>query len=116
VLSSGRRLFLIGHFGYLGCVIACSLRVAFSAERTGELPAEPGVLVGECLVALEGGGEPGAQRGVGCPLACRDGASRLAVAGAAQPLDLVADVGLGVEAGPGDAGCGSDRGERYGPP
>jgi hypothetical protein len=43
-------------------------------------------------VALEGGGEPGAQRGFGRPLAGGDGAG--AVASAAKPLDLVADVGL----------------------
>jgi len=30
-------------------------------ERAGELAAEPGVFLGELLVALEAGGEPGAQ-------------------------------------------------------
>jgi hypothetical protein len=76
----------------------CSRRAAGSAEGVGELAAEPGVLVGELLVAAESGGEPGAQRRVGCPLARRDGTGG---AGAAcllpQPADLVADVGLGIE-------------------
>jgi len=71
----------------------------------GELAAEPGVLIGELLVAVEGGGEPGAQRRIGGPLACGDGAGG---AGAAcllpQPADLAADVGLGIEPGPGDSG------------
>jgi len=31
------------------------------AECAGELAAEPGILLGELLVAVEGGGEPGAQ-------------------------------------------------------
>jgi hypothetical protein len=31
------------------------------AESAGELAAEPGVVVGELLVAVEGRGEPGAQ-------------------------------------------------------
>jgi hypothetical protein len=35
--------------------------VPLVAECAGELAAEPGVLVGECLVALQCGGEPGAQ-------------------------------------------------------
>jgi hypothetical protein len=35
--------------------------MARSAECVGELAADPGVLVGECLVALQGGGEPGVQ-------------------------------------------------------
>ena len=52
------------------------------AECAGELAAEPGILVGELLVAVEGGGEPGAQRCVGGPLACGDGADG---AGAARP-------------------------------
>jgi hypothetical protein len=30
--------------------------MARSAECVGKLAAEPGVLVGECLVALQGGG------------------------------------------------------------
>jgi hypothetical protein len=34
---------------------------ALVAECAGEVAAEPGVLVGECLVALQGGAEPGAQ-------------------------------------------------------
>jgi hypothetical protein len=38
--------------------------MAFGTERVGELAAEPGILVGECLVGLQGSGEPGAQRGV----------------------------------------------------
>ena len=84
--------------------------MTLSAERVRELAAEPSVLVGECPVALQGRGEPGAQRGIGRPLACRDGAGGLVVAGAAQPLDLVADVGLGVEPGSGDAClCGRVR-------
>jgi hypothetical protein len=50
-------------------VITCGLRSGFVtgsgpggalvAEGAGELAAEPGVLVGERLVALQGGGEPG---------------------------------------------------------
>jgi len=82
--------------------------MACGAERVGELVAEPGVFVGECLVALQGSGEPGAQRGVGRPLACRDGIGGCAVADAAQPLDLVTDVGLGIEPGPEDPGSGCD--------
>ena len=42
------------------------------AERAGELAAEPGVLVGEGLVALQGGGEPGALGCVGGALAGGD--------------------------------------------
>ena len=57
----------------------------------GELAPEPGVLVGECLVALQGSGEPRAQRGVGHALACRERIGGFAVAGAAQPLDLVTE-------------------------
>ena len=72
-------------------------------ERAGELAAEAGVFLGELLVALEGSGEPGTQRGVGCPLAGGDRAGRAGTAGAAELLDLVADVGLGIEPGPGDA-------------
>jgi len=67
------------------------------------MPAQPGVFLGERLVALEGGGEPGAQRGIGRPLAGGDGAGRVAAAGFAQLLDLLAEVGLGIEPGPGDA-------------
>jgi hypothetical protein len=59
--------------------------MARNTERVGELAAEPGVLVGEFLVAPQGSGEPGAQRGVGRPLACWDGTGGVAVAGAAQP-------------------------------
>jgi hypothetical protein len=70
--------------------------MARGAERVGQLEAEPGVLVGECLVALDGGGEPGAQRLVGRPLSRRDCAVS-ARAGGAKALDLVANVGLGVE-------------------
>jgi len=65
----------------------------------GELAAEPGVLFGELLVAVEGGGEPGAQRRIGGPLGGGD-----AVGGAGgicrllpEPVDLAADVGLGLE-------------------
>ena len=86
--------------------------MACGAERVGELAAEPGVLVGECLVAPQGSGEPGAQRGVTRPLACRDGIGGFAVVGAAQPLDLATDVGLGIEPGPGDPGSGCGGGER----
>jgi len=44
------------------------------AEGAGELAAEPGVVVGELFVSVEGGGEPGAQRRIGSPLGGRDGA------------------------------------------
>jgi hypothetical protein len=70
----------------------------------GELTAEPGVVVGELPVAVEGGGEPGPQRRIGGPLGGRDGAGG---AGAAcvlpQSADLTADVGLGVKPRPRDA-------------
>src|SRR6266581_6901736 len=79
---------------------------ALVAERAGELAAEPVVLIGERLVALEGCGEPAAQGGVGRLLAGRDGAGRVALGSCAAELaDLVADVGLGVEQGPRYAGC-----------
>src|SRR5690349_15032252 len=82
---------------------------ALVSEGAGELAAEPGVLVGELLVALQGGGEAGALGGAGGPLAGGDrGAGGAA---GAQLLDLVADVGLGVEPGPGDAGGCGDGGE-----
>jgi hypothetical protein len=69
----------------------------------GELAAEPGVLVGELLVAVEGGGQPGAQRRIGGPLGSRDAAgSAGGVCLLPQPADLAADVGLGIEPGPGD--------------
>jgi len=42
--------------------------MAPSAERVRELATEPSVLLGECLVALQGQGEPGTQRGIGLPL------------------------------------------------
>ena len=42
---------------------------ALVAECAGELAAQPGVLVGELPVAVEGDGEPGAERGIGGPLA-----------------------------------------------
>jgi hypothetical protein len=74
----------------------------------------PGVLVPECLVALQCGGDPGAQRGLGRALACWDRTGGVAVAGAAHPLDLVADAGLGIEPGPGDPGRRCDGGERDG--
>ena len=64
---------------------------------------EPGVVVGELLVAVEGSGEPGAQRRVGCPLAGRNsGGGAGAIRLPPEPADLVADVGLGIEPGPGD--------------
>ena len=66
-----------------------------------ELAAEPGVLVGELLVAVEGGGEPGAQRRVGGPLARGDDAGGAGVVCLLpEPADLAADVGLGIEPGP----------------
>jgi hypothetical protein len=83
-------------------------------ERAGELAAEAGVFLGELLVALEGSGEAGAQRGVGCPLAGRDRGGRARIAGAAELPDLVADVGLGIEPGSGDARCAGDGGEGNG--
>jgi hypothetical protein len=71
------------------------------AECAGELAAEPGVLVGELLVAVEGGGEPGAQRRVGGPLTGRDGAGGAgALCFSPQMADLAADVGLGIEPRP----------------
>ena len=89
---------------------------ALVAEGSGELAAEPGVFLGELLVAPVGGGEPGAQRGVGCPLAGGDRAGRAGTAGAAELPDLVADVGLGIEPGPGDGGFSElgMRGQRGG--
>jgi hypothetical protein len=84
----------------------------------GELAAEPGVLVGECLVALQSSDKPGMQRGVGRSLACRDGSGGFGVAGAAQPLDLVPDVGLGMERARrmgGDLGKATWRTDRYTP-
>ncbi len=80
---------------------------ALVAEGSGELAAEPGVLVSEGLVALQGGCEPGALGCVGGPLAGGDRNTGDAAGAVAEPLDLVADVGLGVEPGPGDGGgCG----------
>ena len=76
---------------------------ALVAEGSGELAAESGILVGECLVALQGGGEPGVLGPVGGPLAGGDRGTGGGASGFAQLLDLVADVGLGVEPGPGDA-------------
>jgi len=70
------------------------------AECAGELAAEPGVLVGKLLVAVEGGGEPGAQRRVGGPLARGDGGGADPVCLGSQSADLAADVGLGVEPRP----------------
>jgi hypothetical protein len=49
----------------------------------GELAAQPGVFVGGLVVALEGDGEPGTQRGAGCPLPGGDVMGRVAAAGAA---------------------------------
>ena len=74
------------------------------AECAGELAAEPGVLVGKLLVAVEGGGEPGAQRRVGGPLARGDGGGADPVCLGSQSADLAADVGLGVKPRPGDPG------------
>ena len=68
-----------------------------SAERMGELAAKPGVLVGELLVAVEGGGEPGAQRRVGGPLGGGDAAGALPRCMLPEPADLAADVGLDIE-------------------
>jgi hypothetical protein len=47
--------------GFAARRLSRSRRMACGADRVGELAAEPGVLVGECLVALQGSGEPGAQ-------------------------------------------------------
>jgi hypothetical protein len=83
-----------------------------ACQRPDSLAADPGVLIGKLLVAVEGGDEPGAQRRIGGPLACGDD-----VTGAAwllpQPTDQAADVGLGIEPGPGDAGRPRDFGERH---
>src|SRR5258707_9852948 len=67
------------------------------AECAGELAAEPGVVVGELLVAVEGGGEPGAQRRVGGPLAGGDGAGGdRGIRGFPPPAGLSPAVRVGV--------------------
>src|SRR6266511_6124167 len=81
---------------------------ALLSECLGELPTESVVVPGECAVAFVGGLETAQQRGVGCALAGWDGRGGRPVGGVAQSLDLGADIGLGVEPGPGDVGCACD--------
>jgi hypothetical protein len=70
----------------------------------GELAAEPGVLIGELTVAVEGCGEPGAQRRVGGTLGGGDAAGGAGgICLLPQPADLVADVRLRIEPRPRDA-------------
>jgi hypothetical protein len=94
-LAARSRLF--HPYGSLPDRVPCRPLVA---ECAGELAAEPGVLVGKLLVAVEGGGEPGAQRRVGGPLARGDGGGADLVCLGSQPADLAADVGLGAEPRP----------------
>jgi len=94
-LAARSRLF--HPYGSLPDRVPCRPLVA---ECAGELAAEPGVLVGKLLVAVQGGGEPGAQRRVGGPLARGDGGGADPVCLGSQSADLAADVGLGVEPRP----------------
>jgi hypothetical protein len=76
--------------------------------------AQPLIVLGQFPVAGGGGLQPAEQGGVAAAVVGRHRRSGCPAAEVAQPLDLVADVGLGVEPGSGHPGCGGYRLEGHG--
>lgn len=72
-----------------------------------ELTPQPLVLLGEFSVPFQDGLQACAERGVRGLLGCGD-CCRGATGGIAEPLDLGADVGLGIQPRAGDAGVAGD--------
>lgn len=77
-------------------------------ESVGEPVTEPVVFLCEPADAFGGCLQPGQQRCVGGALACGDGGGGRTPGGVAEPFNFRAEVGLGVEEGPGNAGVAGD--------
>src|SRR5450755_4192381 len=84
---------------------------ALFTQRVGELAAQALVFPGQYPVAVESGLQAGEGGCAGSALPGGDAPVRRGASGVPETLDLLSDVGLAVEPGPGDTGRGRDRPE-----